>query len=458
MRHFDLVIVGSGSGNSIINPDLDDWDIAMVESGAFGGTCLNRGCIPSKMLVYAADIAELARRGPELGVDTRFERADWPSIRDRVFGRIDPISEAGRRYRADECANVTVYECEGRFVDEKKLAVDDELITADRFVLAAGARVRVPDIPGLGDVGYQTSDTIMRIDEIPERLIVLGGGYIASEMGHVFGSLGSQLTIVNRSDSLLRAEDDEIRRRFTEAMQRRFDVRLHTQVLAARREGADVVLDISTNGEHSELRGDEILVAIGRVPNGDHLDVSATGVGLDHEGYVEVDELGRTAVEGIWALGDICNPAQLKHTANAEARAVAHNLAHPDDLVAADLRFIPHAVFGSPQVAAVGPTEREIRDSALPYRCIVRHYADAAYGWAMEDTTSVCKLIGNPETGRLLAAHLVGPQASTLVQQLIQGMALELTVEQMATGHLYIHPALPEVVEQALLELRDAMG
>jgi mycothione reductase len=454
VRHHDLVIIGSGSGNSVLTPDYDDWDVAIVERGTFGGTCLNVGCIPSKMLVYAADLAELARRGPALGVETRFEGADWPAIRDRVFGRIDPIAEGGRQYR-HELEHVTVYEADALFVGPKKLVVGDEQVTADRFVLAAGARGLVPDVPGLAEVPFHTSDTIMRIDTLPEHLLVIGGGYIAAELGHVFNALGSRVTVVNRSETLLRAEDDDIRLRFTEAMRHRpgMELLLSTQVLSAETHGERITLEVSVDGDHRKITGDAVLVATGRVPNADQLRVDATGVAVDDRGYVRVDAQMRTGVEGIWALGDICNPHQLKHTANAETRVVAHNMAHPDHPREVDLRYVPHAVFGHPQVASIGPTERELRLAGTPHVCAIQHYGDTAYGWAMEDTTSFCKLIADPATRQLLAAHIIGPQASTLIQQLIGGMAFGLTVDEMARGQLYIHPALSEVVENALLAL-----
>jgi mycothione reductase len=293
----------------------------------------------------------------------------------------------------------------------------------------------------------------MRVDAIPKRLIILGGGYIAAEIGHVFGALGSHVTIINRSDRLLRAEDTDVSRVFTEQMGQRFDLHLDSSVQnVAQDPDGEIVVSISSAGQELVISGDTLLVATGRTPNGADLGVTATGVELDQSGYVVADDQGRTAVEGIWALGDITSPEQLKHTANAESRVVAHNLTHPDDLISADMRYIPHAVFGSPQVASVGPTEAMLIEAETPHRSIVRYYRDAAYGWAMEDTTSLVKLIADPAGERLLAAHIVGPQASTLIQQLIMGMAMDLSIEDMARRQLYIHPALPEVIEQALLE------
>ena len=453
MRHFDLLIIGAGSGNSVMGPEHDGWDIAIAEHGLFGGTCLNVGCIPSKMFVYAAEVAELTADSERLGVHARLDRVDWPAVRDRIFGRIDPIAESGRLYR-QELPNVTVYTDTARFVSPRTVAVGDETITAERIVIAAGARPALPDVDGLADCGYHTSDTIMRLDALPERLLVLGGGYIAAEMGSVMGAFGSEVTFVLRGDIFLRHEDDDIRERFTAAYRRRFDARLNTRVLAARREGPEVVLDVQAGeGGRTEVRGDELLVATGRIPNGDRLEVAAGGIATDRDGYVVTDDQRRTTAEGVWALGDVTNPVQLKHVANHEARVVRHNLSDPDDPARVDDRFVPHAVFGHPQVASVGLTERECRQRGLPYRSHVQPFSSAAYGWAMEDTESAVKVIAHSDTRRLLGAHIIGPQASTLIQQLIQGMHFDLTVDQMARHQYYIHPALPEVVEQALLEL-----
>ena len=453
MRNFDLMIIGTGSGNSVIGPEHDDWDIAIVEKGAFGGTCLNVGCIPSKMFVYAAEMAELASDGERLGVRTRFDGADWPSIRDRVFGRIDPIAEGGRVYR-EELPNVTVYSGTGRFVGPRRVAVGDEVISADRIVIAAGGRPTVPPVPGLADCGYHTSDTIMRLDRLPPRLLVIGAGYIAAELGGVMGAFGSRVTFLLRRDTFLRREDHDISSRFTAAYSRRFDVRVHTRLVEARRDGDEVVINlVDGDGNSAEVRGDELLVATGRRPNTDRLDAAAGGIAMDGRGFVVTDEQLRTNVDGVWALGDITNPVQLKHVANHEARVVRQNLTDPDNPAAVDHRFIPHAVFGYPQIASVGLTEEDCRRQDLPYVSHVQPYSAAAYGWAMEDTDSVAKVIAHAETRLLLGAHIIGPQAPTLVQQLIQGMHFDLTVDQMARGQYYIHPALPEVVEQALLQL-----
>ena len=206
------------------------------------------------------------------------------------------------------------------------------------------------------------------------------------------------------------------------------------------------------------IEGDALLVATGRIPNGKQLNVEATGVELDQKGNIVVDDSNLTRVPGIWALGDIVGRHQLKHMANLEARLVQHNLLHPDAPQRIDDRAAPHAVFTSPQIGSVGMTERDAMMRGRPYVAITHDYASAAYGWALEDTTSFAKLIGDPVTHKLLGAHIIGPQASMLVQLLVQGMHLGSTVEEMATGQIWIHPALSEVVEQALLKLAEALA
>ena len=458
-ENYDLIIVGTGSGNSVINDEMDGWRIAIVERWTFGGTCLNRGCIPSKILVYAADVAESAAHdnGPQYGVTTRFESADWPAIVHRVFARIDPIVESGRQYRYG-LPNVTVYPGDARFVGERTLEVDGQMITGDQVVIATGARPFIPAIHGIDEVPYETSDTIMHIERQPKHLLLLGGGFIAAELGHVFRSLGSQVTIINRGHHLLGAEDRDISTRYTELAAERFELRLGTQVHRVYMTAGGIGMHLTCNGGEETLEGDTLLVAAGRLPNGDQIDAHLAGVDVGPIGNVIVDQYGHTSAPGVWALGDVNGRYQLKHMANGEAKVIQHNLLHPDDLRKLDTRPAPHAVFGSPQVGAVGLTEAQAAALGRPISVVSHPYGDAAYGWALEDTSGFCKLIGDPATRTLLGAHVIGYQASMLVQLLVQGMHLGSTVDELAVGQVWIHPALSEVVEQALLKLIRAFN
>jgi len=449
VEQFDLIIIGAGSGNSILTEDFDDWKVALVERGAFGGTCLNRGCIPSKMLIYPASIVETVRSAGPLGVDAHVDNVRWSEIVERVFGRIDPIAAGGEEYRRS-LDNVTVFAEDARFVGPKQVQVGHQTITADTIVLAAGARPRVPDIPGLAEVPFHTSATVMRLEEVPPRLATLGGGFIACEMGHVFKAAGSDVTIINRSKNLLGAHDDEVSERFTEVFGERFNLRCGEVPSHVRHENGEFIIEFDGG---DPIVADQLLVATGRIPNGEQLGVANTGVELNDAGYVVVDEHQRTGVEGIWALGDICNPMQLKHTANAETRVLAHNIHNPTDLRTVNYSGAPSAVFTHPQIATVGRTERDLAAEGINYVAHTQPYSATAYGWAMEDDHGFCKVICDADTRQLLGAHIIGHEASLLIQQLVLGMRFGLTVDEMATGPLYIHPALSEVVEQALLEL-----
>ncbi|MEQ3554897.1 mycothione reductase [Pseudonocardia nematodicida] len=461
MAHHDLVVIGTGSGNTFLDERFAGLDVALVEHGVFGGTCLNVGCIPTKMYVYAADVAELVHRASTYGVDASVDKIRWTDIRDRVFGRIDPISAGGREYRVERSPNVTVYFGHARFTGEREVAVErtdgsgSDTITADRVVVAAGGRPSIPSVVAASGVPFETSDTVMRVEAVPRRLAILGGGYIAAEFAHVFSALGAEVTVICRSPRLLRHLDDTISDRFTELASARWDTRLSRLVTGLSGDGSGGDGEVRlTLDDGSEVVADTLLVATGRTPNGDRMDLDAAGITVHADGRLAVDEYQRSvSAEGVWALGDVSSPHQLKHVANHEAKIVGHNLAHPDDLRATDHAFVPAAVFTDPQIASVGMTETEARAAGLDITVKVQNVGDVAYGWAMEDTTGLCKIIAEKGTGRLLGAHLIGPQASTLIQPLIQAMAFGLDARSMATGQYWIHPALPEVVENALLGL-----
>lgn len=450
--HYDLVIVGTGSGNSVPDEDLADWSVAVVEQDVFGGTCLNRGCIPSKMFVYAADVARTVAHAGRYGIDATLQGADWAAVRDRVFGRIDPIAAAGEEYRGG-LPNTTLYRDPARFVAPRTLQVGDETISGERLVLGVGSRPVVPDLPGLHDVPHVTSDTVMRLDALPRRLLVLGGGFIGCEMGHVFSALGSEVTIVTRGPSLLTAEDDEVAAAVTARYRERGAVHTHTTDLRFTPGADGFTATFGCDDGEQQVEADLVLVAVGRTSNADTLDLPAGGIEVGADGRPFVDPQQRTTSPGVWALGDVSSQHWLKHIANAEARTVAHNVRNPDDQRATELPNVPSAVFGDPQVASVGARERDLVADGTPHLVARRDYGSTAYGWAMEDTTSFVKVLVDPATRLLLGVHVVGPDASLVAQPLVQAMALGNTVDEVARDVVYIHPALSEVVENVLLQV-----
>ncbi len=464
MRHVDLCVIGSGSGNSVVDDRFSDLSVALVDHGEpFGGTCLNAGCIPTKMFVLTAEVAQTIRDAKRFGITAGDPSVDWAAIRDRIFGRTDPIAEAGLGYRSSQDF-LTLYRGTARFVGERRLEITNpdgrkEVLTADRIVLAAGSRPRIPPIAGIdapelaGKI--HTSDTIMRIDHLPKSIAILGGGVVAAEFASIFAALGSRVTLLNRSAPLLKAADEEVAEAFTNLLSRHALVRLNQRVIEVDGTGRDGigVFTADESGIEYSYDAELLLVATGRIPNSDLLDVAAGGIETDARGFVTVDPYQRTTSPGVFALGDISNPWLLKHAANHDARVVQHNLLHPDSMIAAQHDPMPAAVFSDPQVACIGATEQALRASGTPYVKGVQRYADVAYGWALEDTTSFAKVLADPESGRILGAHIMGPQASTLIQVMIQAMATGTDARTLARGMYWIHPALPEVLENALLQI-----
>lgn len=449
MSHHDLVIIGSGSGNAVVDESFADLDVAIVEEDRFGGTCLNVGCIPSKMLAHTAHVIDTVRAAGAFGVEAELRAVRWRQIRDRVFGRLDPISEEGRRGR-EKADWVTVYSGRARFTGARELDVDGVAVSADQIVIAAGARPVVPPPVTESGVPFETSDTIMRIGGPPRRLAVLGGGYIAAELAHVFAACGTEIVMIDMVDVLLGPQDETIGQEFTALARTRWDVRLGRELTELSGEPGALRLTLD---DGATVDADMLLVATGRVPNGDRLDLGTAGIETYDDGRIIVDAHQRTSVEGVWALGDICTPVQLKHVANREAEVVAHNLRHPEDLISAGHDVIPSAVFTDPQIAAVGRTEQDCREEGLDYTVGLTRFSETAYGWAMEDDTGFCKIIVQSATGKILGAHIMGPQAPTLVQPLVLAMTLGIEARTLARRPYWIHPALTEVVQNALLAL-----
>lgn len=457
MEHYDIAIIGTGSGNTIVDQRYSDKKVAICEYGTFGGTCLNVGCIPTKMFVYAADVAHTVNDAKRYGIDAHNDRIRWGDIVSRVFGRIDPIAAGGEHYRRSS-PGVTVYNSHTRFAGKTangyQLSTDDgDEFSAEQVVIAAGSRAMVPDAIAHCGVDFHTSDTIMRIPELPRHLVIIGGGFVAAEFAHIFSSLGSQITLILRGSSLLSHCDDTICERFTDVAGKKWEIRSHRTMVGAHRDSSDIVVELD---DGSTVRTDAILVATGRIPNGDMLNAEKVGVDVNH-GRVVVDEYQRTTAHGIYALGDVSSQYQLKHVANHEARVVQHNLLCSWDdtaaLTASDHRYVPSAVFTDPQIACVGLSENAALAAGYDIDVKVQDYADIAYGWAMEDTTGFAKIIADRNTGLILGAHIMGYQASSLIQPLIQAINFGLTCHEVAKGQYWIHPALPELVENALLAL-----
>lgn len=455
-QRFDLIVVGSGSGLDVANGIASrGWKVAIVEKGPLGGTCLNRGCIPSKMLIHSADVAETIDRAQLFGIKVKGYEVDFPSIVKRVTQTVDGESEEIRR-SLEMVDNPRLFAEECRFTGHKTLQVGGETLQADKILVASGGRPAVPDIKGLRESGFITSDEALRLTTQPKVLTILGGGYIAVELAHFFGSLGTRINIVQRHPVLLPREDEEIARKFTEVVGKKYNVLTGFEGVAVSRKGREYEVTLRRVGSDQvrTLRSDQLLVATGRTPNSDGLDVGKTGVKTDDKGFIITDDYLQTNVQGIYALGDAVGHYLFKHSANLEAEYDFYNILDPSQRTPVDYTAMPHAIFTSPQIAGVGRTEQELRAEKANYLVGKYNFKDTGMGMALQDQTGFVKLLLDRESRKILGCHIMGPDASTLIHEVLVAMKSGDGSVRNITGTVHIHPALSEVVQRAAINLR----
>lgn len=462
MQEFDFLVIGSGSGLDVANVAANQGQsVAVVEKRRIGGTCLNRGCIPSKVLLYHADVLETIERADEFDIDAEVNDVAFADIVEDVNEEVHSDAESIHRGLASSDSH-ELFEGEARFVDDRTVEVasgDDAgaELRADTVLIAAGTRHSVPPIDGIEDVDYLTSKEALQLTDPPEHLVVVGGGYIAAELAQFFGTFGSDVSIVGRRPNLLPDADDEIAAAFTDRYADRFDVYTGHEVTAASESSGEVTVEarkyeygddggIVVNTEPVSVTGDELLVAAGRTPNSDTLNLGTTGVETDDAGFVETDKYLRTGAEGVWALGDIVGEYLLKHNANHEARTAARNI-FGDGLQAVDYTAMPFAVFAAPEVAGIGATESDLEAQDRDYATNTYRFEDTGRGDAMHAEGFVKALIDLD--GTILGCHVIGPDASTLVQEVVVAMNAGSGTVQDVRESIHILPALPEVLDRA---------
>ena len=463
MNEVDFLVVGSGSGLDVANAAANrGLSVAVVEKGPLGGTCLNRGCIPSKMLLYRAEVLETIERAGEFHIDAEVRDVQFSEIVREVDEEVEADADSIRRGLRSSSKH-DLYEGEGRFVDDRTVEIDGgeddgARIRADAVLIAAGTRPAIPDIEGIEEVDYLTSTEALQLETPPDHLLVVGGGYIAAELAHFFGTFGSDVTIVGRRPNLLPEADEEVAEAFTERYAGRFEIHVGYAATAVSESDGTVTVEAHpyeyddgddgriVDGEPVTVTGDTLLVAAGRTPNSDTLDLEATGVETDDRGFVATDEYLRTTAEGVWALGDIVGEYLLKHSANHEARAVARNL-FGDELQPVDYTAMPFAVFASPEVAGVGAREGDLRAAGTEYATRTYRYDRTARGSAMKAEGFV-KVIVDLD-GEILGCHIIGPEASNLVQEVVVAMKAGSGTVRDIRRSVHIHPALSEVVQRA---------
>jgi mycothione reductase len=462
MREYDLISIGTGSAMSVVDAVLTQNPsarAAVIDDGPPGGICLTRGCIPSKLLIYPAEVIRTIEGAEQFGIEASVKRVRFDRVMERMRGLIGG-DIARIRQGLSSSPQIDYYPTTAEFVAPYTLRVGQETIRAPKILLGLGSRPSIPPVEGLSAVGYLTSDSVLNLTERPERLAILGGGYIACEFGHFFAAMGTQVTILGRNPRLLPGEDPEISEVAREALSRSMNILTNHEVVRARRVGRNgkaVDGRDRASGTTVTVDADEILVATGRSPTTDLLMASNGGIELDARGWVVVNDFLETSQKNVWALGDATGRFPFKHKANYDAKVVYYNaiLGRP---TRADYHAVPHAVFTDPEVASVGLTEPEALEQLGPARLLVgrQRFADTAKGEAMglTETKYFVKVLAEAENRRLVGAHIIGPRASDLIQELVTLMYTPAQTVDPITDGMHIHPALSEVVERAVLGLR----
>ena len=454
MKQYDAIIIGSGCGMNIVEESLSHGlKVALVERGPLGGTCPNLGCIPSKMLIFAADRIMEIQEARKLGIEAEIKNIDFNFIMERMRKSVRK-SQEDMRHGISNTPELDFYEAEGHFTGDYTLEVNGEKIKGDKIFIASGSRPIIPPVKGLDGVDFLTNETLLELRERPESLIIIGGGYIAAEYGHFFAAVGTKVTILEMADRLVLAEEPEISELLKKELVKRMDVYTGVQAEEVRRNesGVTVIVNDSQANRQREFTAQKILVAVGRRSNADLLHVEKTGVEVDKRGFIKVNEYLETGKKNIYAVGDINGQSMFTHVANAEAVLAADNALHNSRLKM-DFSVTPHAVYSHPQIASVGLTEENARKT---HKVLVgkAKYSDVAQGEAMMEENGFAKAVVEAKSNKILGFHIIGPYAPIVIQEVINVMAAAGNFNHLQTG-LHIHPALPELILRTLNNLEE---
>ena len=452
MKTFDLVVIGSGAGLNVAAGAAEHGlKVAIVEDGPMGGTCLNRGCIPSKIVIQSAEIAENIHRAAEFGLSAKLSKVHFSSVTNRANHVIDADA---RSIEKNVCAdrNPVLFKGRGKFVDKYTVEVNGERIKGKKIVIAAGARTSIPPIPGLDQVPYMTSTEALRQTIQPKSLIIIGGGYIGVELGFFFAELGTKIIIVQRNELLIPREDKEVASLITNLWKKKYNLLTGADVVRVEKQGKSVSMTIKIGNTIKKITAERLLVATGVKPNSDTLQLEKTGIKMNDKGFILVNSFMETNVRNIFALGDIAGVYMFRHSANLEAKSVLQNVIGKKKAV--DYYPMPHSIFTSPQIAGVGLTEQEAQEQKKKYVVGKEYYKKTAKGVALAEKDGFVKFIVDPKNKEILGCHIIGPEASVLLHEVCVAMkAGRSKALNLLRDTVHVHPALNEVVQRAALNV-----
>jgi len=443
MRH-DLIVVGAGSGGYAAARTARDFgcDVALVDPGPLGGLCILRGCMPSKALLASSDALQDARDADALGIEAGLIEIDLPFIAARKRVLVKEFAD----YRIEGINAFPLYRGVARFLSPAQLLVGEStVLEANHFVIATGSNVGENALPGLSATGYIDSDAVLDLERIPRSVVVLGGGYTACELGQFLARMGARTTLLIRSGHLLTASDDDVGNALTQYfVEEGIEIVTQSRMMQVLRRGDEKVVRYSRDGGDYEAVGEEIFYALGRVPNVAGLGLEQAGIEYDSTRGITVDASMRTSNPNIYAVGDVTGEYMLVHVAIYQGEVAARN-ACLNGAERADYRLAgAHTIFTDPQVAAVGMSEKELQRDGIAYVSGRYDFAEHGKAQCLAKTKGFVKMMADRESGRILGATIIGPQASELIHEIIVAMNFEATVEQfMRIPHL--HPTLAEI-------------
>jgi dihydrolipoamide dehydrogenase len=448
----DILIIGGGPAGYVaaIHAAHLGAKVAVVEKGKLGGTCLNRGCIPTKALARSAEVLLETKRAKDFGIQAEGIRIDFPGVMAHKSKSIDQlVSGVGQLMKANK---IRVCPGEGQILSPHLVKVDDEEIATRKVVIATGSQSTPLPIPGADLTGVLTTDGILDLTELPKSLVIIGGSYVGVEFASIFSALGTKVTIVKRRPLRLDPVDEEVGRRFAQTLPRQgIEVKIGAAVKAIEKEGAVLKVVWDTPEGEQGVDGQMVLMATGRAPYTGGLNLSELGIQMDGEA-IRVNEYLETNIEDVYAIGDVLGKNMLAHVASYEGEVAVENALGRSRQV--DYRAVPNCIFCHPEIAGVGLTEREASEGGIPYRVSKFPFAACGRAVAMGQTAGMVKMICRAADSVVLGMHIMGPHASDLIAEGALAIRLGLTAEDIAHT-IHAHPTLPEAVRETAMGQLD---
>ncbi len=441
---YDAIIVGSGQGGNPLAFRLADlgWSVALIEEKNLGGTCINVGCTPTKTMVHRAQVAHYARNAARWGVNTAGVSVDLAKIvaqKDEVVLSF----RGGNQRRVDERKNLRLYRGHARFVAAQQLKVGEEVIESGKIFINTGGRPSIPAIPGLREGSFLTNESIMQLKQVPEHLLVLGGGYIGLEFGQMFHRYGSRVTVIHQGPQIVPREDAEIAAELQKALEAEgLQFVLNARTESVQHQGGSIILSCKLPDGAREVTGSHLLVATGRIPNTDDLGLDQAGIATNKDGSIKVNYRLETSSPGVWALGDCKGGPAFTHISYNDFQIVFGNLVEGKNL-STENRPVPYCVFTDPQLGGVGMTEKEARARGHKLkigRCPLTYVARAI---ERGETAGLMKIIVDASNDRILGASILASEGGELVQ-ILGTLMLANQPYTLLKGAVYIHPTLAE--------------